>query len=248
MGLLLDNMKKSMKSFTESEVKCIMLQLLKSIHYLHKNFIIHRDLKLSNILYNSRGEIKLADFGLARIFGLPAKELTPKVVTLWYRAPELLLGDEKYTTAVDMWAMGCIFGELLSHQSLMPGKNEIHQLQLIFDLLGTPTERIWPNFSNLPNAQKIKIPHQPYSNLANRFKFLSANGLDLLEKMLTYDPKKRITAEEALNHRYFKEKPYPKDPLLMPTFPSRHETLEADIKRKRNRSSSDERCSKKSKM
>ncbi|KAH9596528.1 Cyclin-dependent kinase 10, variant 2 [Schistosoma haematobium] len=140
MASLLDNMP---NPFTESQVKCIMLQIFKGLRYLHENFIIHRDLKVSNLLMNDKGLVKIADFGLSR----PTHShnpMTPCVVTLWYRAPEILLGDKNQTKAVDIWSAGCIMGELLLHKPLLPGKTEVHQLELIIDLLGTPNDQIWP--------------------------------------------------------------------------------------------------------
>lgn len=147
-------------SFSEAEVKCLVQQLLRAVHYLHRNFIIHRcvsrattckrnlcfrprDLKLANLLMNNRGQLKLADFGLARVYGEPVKPYTPKVVTLWYRAPELLLGATTYTTSVDLWGVGCIFGELVLKTPLLPGKTEIDQLRKMIKLLGSPNPRIW---------------------------------------------------------------------------------------------------------
>eukprot|EP00761_Pharyngomonas_kirbyi_P010769 gb/GECH01010792.1/.p1 GENE.gb/GECH01010792.1/~~gb/GECH01010792.1/.p1 ORF type:complete len:348 (+),score=78.17 gb/GECH01010792.1/:1-1044(+) len=232
MGALLRRMEKTQRLFTESEVKCLLQHLLKALDYLHSNFIIHRDLKMSNLLYNSRGELKLADFGLARNYGLPAKKYTPRVVTLWYRPPELLFGSKEYTTAVDMWGVGCIFAEFLLGKPLMPGRSDTHQLRLMFDLLGSPNEAIWPGFKQLPYASKFQIPKRNYSNLRNRFSSLSKSGLDLLEKLLTYDPEKRISAQEALEHRYFRELPLPQNPTMMPTFPVEHHS------RKRSRSNS----------
>lgn len=133
LASLLDNMP---KPFTESQTKCLMLQLLGGLKYLHARFIIHRDLKVSNLLLTDKGSIKIADFGLARRSGRTEVTMTPCVVTLWYRAPELLLGAKTHTTAIDMWAAGCILGELLTHKPLLPGKSEIQQIELIVDLLG----------------------------------------------------------------------------------------------------------------
>lgn len=123
--------------FKESEAKCLVLQLLSAVDHVHSNWIVHRDIKLSNLLYNSRGQLKLADFGLARTLSYPPpSSLTQTVVTLWYRAPEILLGSETYSFPIDVWSVGCILGELLLNQPLLPGKNEIDEIKWIFHLLG----------------------------------------------------------------------------------------------------------------
>ncbi|KAJ3242069.1 hypothetical protein HDU81_007823 [Chytriomyces hyalinus] len=208
--------------FLQSEIKTLMLQLLSAIDCLHSKWIVHRDLKTSNLLMNNRGMMKVADFGLARRFGEPMQGfMTQLVVTLWYRAPELLLGAKEYSTAIDMWSIGCIFAELVNKEPLMPGRGEIDQLDKIFKLLGTPNEKVWPGFMNLPVAKSFNFKHQPFHNLRLRFPSLTENGIDLLSKLLTYDPKTRITASEALKHPYFTESPLPKDPSLFPTFPSK---------------------------
>ncbi|XP_049875420.1 cyclin-dependent kinase 10 [Pectinophora gossypiella] len=216
LASLLDNMS---SPFTESQVKCLMLQVLKGLKYLHSNFIVHRDLKVSNLLLTDKGCVKIADFGLARWLGAPSRCATPRVVTLWYRAPELLLQSPKQTPALDMWAAGCILGELLANKPLLPGRTEIEQLELIVDLLGTPSDAIWPEFSALPALQNFTLKQQPYNNLKQRFPWLSAAGLRLLNFLFMYDPNKRATAEECLQSSYFKEQPLPCDPKLMPSFP-----------------------------
>merc|ERR1711953_549893 len=157
LASLLDNMQ---KPFSESQVKCIMLQVFKGLQYLHENFIVHRDLKVSNLLLTDKGCVKIADFGLARLYGLPLKPMTPKVVTLWYRAPELLLNARTQTTAIDMWSAGCILGELLAHKPLLPGKSEINQLELIIDLLGTPNANIWPEISEIESLKEFTLKIQ----------------------------------------------------------------------------------------
>ncbi|KAI8613520.1 kinase-like domain-containing protein [Chytriomyces sp. MP71] len=216
---LMDDMR---APFLQSEIKTLMMQLLSATECLHAKWIVHRDLKTSNLLMNNRGMMKVADFGLARRFGDPMQgHMTQLVVTLWYRAPELLLGSKEYSTAIDMWSIGCIFAELVNKEPLAPGKGEIDQLDKIFRLLGTPTEKVWPGFSTLPNAKSVTFKHQPFSNLRLRFPSLTENGIDLLSKLLTYDPKHRITASEALKHPFFTESPLPKDPSLFPTFPSK---------------------------
>ncbi|PKI78334.1 cyclin-dependent kinase G-2 [Punica granatum] len=223
---LMENMK---QPFSQSEVKCLMLQLLEGVKYLHDNWVLHRDLKTSNLLMNNRGELKICDFGLARQYGSPLKPYTHLVVTLWYRAPELLLGAKQYSTAIDMWSLGCIMAELLSKEPLFNGKTEFDQLDKIFRTLGTPNETIWPGFSKLPGVKVNFVKHQ-YNLLRKKFPptsftgspVLSDSGFDLLNKLLTYDPEKRITAEAALNHEWFREVPLPKSKDFMPTFPAQH--------------------------
>ncbi|RYR64028.1 hypothetical protein Ahy_A03g010182 isoform D [Arachis hypogaea] len=215
--------------FSQSEVKCLMIQLLEGVKYLHDNWVLHRDLKTSNLLLNNRGELKICDFGLARQYGSPLKPYTHLVVTLWYRAPELLLGSKQYSTAIDMWSLGCIMAELLSKEPLFNGKTEFDQLDKIFKILGTPNETIWPGFSKLPGVKVNFVKHQ-YNLLRKKFPatsftgspVLSDAGFDLLNKLLTYDPEKRITAEAALNHEWFHEVPLPKSKEFMPTFPAQH--------------------------
>ena len=211
-------------SFSESEVKCLVLQLLQAVHFLHSKWIFHRDLKLSNLLLNNRGELKLCDFGLARYYQ-PGNDgaYTPRVVTLWYRAPELLLGTAKYDAAVDNWAVGCVLAELLRHEPLFPGKAEVDTLERIFKLLGSPNERIWPGWSALPKAPTFRPPDQPYNYLELEFPKIPRSGVDLLNRLLTYDPRKRCTAKDALEHDYFKDQPLPKRLHDMPTFPSAHD-------------------------
>ncbi|XP_051120854.1 cyclin-dependent kinase G-2-like [Andrographis paniculata] len=223
---LIETMK---QPFSQSEVKCLMLQLLGGVKYLHDNWVLHRDLKTSNLLLNNCGELKICDFGLARQYGSPLKPYTQLVVTLWYRAPELLLGAKEYSTAIDMWSVGCIMAELLSKEPLFNGKTEFDQLDKIFRILGTPNEKIWPGYSKLPGVKVNFVKHQ-YNQLRRKFPatsftgspVLSDAGFDLLSKLLTYDPEKRITAEAALNHEWFREVPLPKAREFMPTYPAQN--------------------------
>ncbi|XP_042010262.1 cyclin-dependent kinase G-2-like isoform X1 [Salvia splendens] len=221
---LMETMK---QPFSQSEVKCLMLQLLEGVKYLHDNWVLHRDLKTSNLLLNNRGELKICDFGLARQYGSPLKPYTHLVVTLWYRAPELLMGAKLYSTAIDMWSLGCIMAELLSKEPLFNGKTEVEQLDKIFRILGTPNETIWPGFSELPGVKVNFVKHK-YNLLRRKFPatsftgslVLSDAGFDLLNRLITYDPDKRITAKAALNHEWFREVPLPKSKEFMPTFPA----------------------------
>ncbi|KAG5517958.1 hypothetical protein PMAC_000413 [Pneumocystis sp. 'macacae'] len=209
-------------NFLQSEVKTLMQQLLSATAHMHHNWVLHRDLKTSNLLMTNRGMIKIADFSLSRYFGDPASPLTQLIVTLWYRSPEILLGTQKYGTAVDMWSIGCIFAELLTREPLIRGKGEIDQLMKARNCM--PTEETWPGFMNLPNSKNINFPKKKFnegSRLRTKFPFLTNAGVDLLTRLLTLNPEKRISAQEALNHPYFTEDPKPKDPALFPTFPSK---------------------------
>ncbi|KAM7309679.1 cyclin-dependent kinase 11B isoform X2 [Ixodes scapularis] len=210
--------------FLVGEVKTLMLQLLKAVAHLHDNWILHRDLKTSNLLLSHKGILKVGDFGLAREYGSPLKHYTPIVVTMWYRAPELLLGVKEYSTPIDMWSVGCIFGELLTMKPLFPGKSDIDQLNRIFKDLGTPSEKIWPGYTELPLVKKVTFTEYPYNNLRSRFGHTLSNlGFDLLNKFLTYYPSRRSSAEEALRHEFFQETPVPVDPSMFPTWPAKSE-------------------------
>ncbi|XP_039987854.1 cyclin-dependent kinase 10 [Xiphias gladius] len=216
LASLLENMQ---TPFSEAQVKCIVLQLLKGLEYLHHNFIIHRDMVFMDVFFVPLFPLYTADFGLARMYGIPQQAMTPRVVTLWYRSPELLLGTKTQTTALDMWAVGCILAELLAHKPLLPGNSEIQQVDLIVQLLGTPNENIWPGFSQLPLIGQYSLRKQPYNNLKNKFTWLSDAGHRLLNLLFMYNPQRRATAKDCLESSYFKEKPLPCEPELMPTFP-----------------------------
>ncbi|GFQ07547.1 cyclin-dependent kinase g-2 [Phtheirospermum japonicum] len=227
--MVMEYMEHDLKKLMETMRQCLMLQLLQGVEYLHDNWVLHRDLKTSNLLLNNQGELKICDFGLARQYGSPLKPYTQLVVTLCYRAPELLLGAKQYSTAIDMWSLGCIMAELLSKEPLFNGNSEIEQLDKIFKILGTPNETIWPGFSKLP-GHRVKFVKHKYNLLRKKFPatsfsgspVLSDAGFDLLSKLLTYDPDKRITAEAALSHEWFREVPLPKSKEFMPTFPAQH--------------------------
>ncbi|OAF70086.1 hypothetical protein A3Q56_02146 [Intoshia linei] len=216
---------KTMKEpFMISEVKTIFQQIVRGVNHLHDSWIIHRDLKTSNILLSHNGVVKLADFGLAREYGSPLLAYTPIVVTLWYRAPELLLGAKLYSTAIDVWSCGCILSEIITKKTMFPGKGELDQLNLIFKTLGTPNEKIWPGCKQLKGMKNYAFEKFPYNTLHTKYGTdLTILGLDLLDRTLCYDPKKRLTAQDILDHSYFEEHPLPIAREMFPTWPAKSE-------------------------
>ncbi|KEY64296.1 hypothetical protein S7711_06342 [Stachybotrys chartarum IBT 7711] len=211
--------------FLSSEIKQLLLQLSSGVSYLHENRILHRDLKTANLLLNNRGRLKIADFGMARYVGYPPPDLTQLVVTLWYRAPELLLGAKAYDAAVDMWSVGCIFGELLLGEPLLKGANEVDQVLKVVQLCGVPTEDTWPGFKKLPNSRCLRFPPKSAvptgSVVRTKFPNLTAAGASLLNDLLSLNPLYRPSADEVLKHEYFAQDPKPKPESLFPTFPSK---------------------------
>ncbi|KAJ1915756.1 cyclin-dependent protein kinase [Tieghemiomyces parasiticus] len=208
-------------------VKSFLWQLLNGMVYLHANWVLHRDLKPANILITSEGIIKVGDLGLARIFQRPLQPLyngDKVVVTVWYRAPELLLGARHYTKAIDVWAIGCIFAEMMALRPIFKGEEakmdhkkgipfQQSQLTKIFEIMGTPTQERWPKITHLPDYPHLSqfriYPNSFKPWFQNMCKKYSDSAFHLLSAMLEYDPERRITAEDALNHPYFQEDPKP---------------------------------------
>jgi len=233
LASLLDHMT---RPFTEDQIKCLMLQVLTGLEFMHSKYIVHRDLKVSNLLMTDKGILKIADFGLARALGTPRKPSTPKVVTLWYRAPEILFGKEFHTSALDMWSAGCILSELLLHAPLFPARSELELIDQIINTIGSPNETIWPGYSGLALIKEVSLKHQPYNNLKQKFPWWSSEaGYKLLNGMLMYCPERRITATDAIKHPYFQEHPRPVDASMMPTFPEyRNKRRATDHKKSQN--------------
>ncbi|KAK1302981.1 putative serine/threonine-protein kinase [Acorus calamus] len=204
--------------FTEPQIKCYMQQLLRGLDHCHGRSILHRDIKGSNLLIDNNGTLKIADFGLASVFDPDHRHpLTSRVVTLWYRPPELLLGATNYGVAVDLWSTGCILAELYAGKPIMPGRTEVEQLHKIFKLCGSPSEDYWRK-SKLPNATIFK-PQQPYKRLvAETFKDFPPSALGLVEVLLSIDPTNRGTAAFALDSEFFTTKPLACNPSSLPKY------------------------------
>ncbi|XP_025417018.1 cyclin-dependent kinase 1 [Sipha flava] len=193
------------KHLDEITTKSFTYQLLVAIYFCHVRRILHRDLKPQNILIDTKHNIlKVADFGLGRTFGLPISVFTHEVVTLWYRAPEVLLNTQRYGCPIDVWSIGCIFAEMAQGKPLFQGDSEIDQLFHIFRILTTPNEDTWPGVSELKDY-KPTFPKWSESILKDSIKNLNSDGIDLIQQMLIYDPSKRINARDALQHHYFKD-------------------------------------------
>ncbi|CAF1059960.1 unnamed protein product [Didymodactylos carnosus] len=199
--------------FTLGHIKSILQQLLNGLYYIHKNDIIHRDLKSANILLTRNGLLKLADFGLARVLKQPKQNqvnrYTCRVVTLWYRPPELLLGQRDYSSAIDMWGVGCIMCELWTRTPILQGDTEQRQLELISYRCGSIEPSVWPGLGSLPLYSQIHLPKgekRKIRELMHPYTF-DASTLDLIDKLLTLDPKQRIDADLAMSHDFFYNDP-----------------------------------------
>ncbi|GAB4835902.1 hypothetical protein Ancab_000821 [Ancistrocladus abbreviatus] len=215
--------------FTESQVKCYMKQLLSGLEHCHNRGVLHRDIKGSNLLLDNGGILKIADFGLATFFDPNHKHpMTSRVVTLWYRAPELLLGATDYGVGIDLWSAGCILAELLAGRPIMPGRTEVEQLHKIYKLCGSPSDDYWKK-SKLPNATLFK-PREPYRRcIRETFKDFPPPSLPLIDTLLAFDPLERKTATDALNSEFFTTEPFACDPSTLPKYPP---SKEMDAKRR----------------
>ncbi|MBA0555322.1 hypothetical protein Golob_025508 [Gossypium lobatum] len=192
---------RSNQALSEEHCQYFLYQILRGLKYIHSANVLHRDLKPSNLLLNANCDLKICDFGLARVTS-ESDFMTEYVVTRWYRAPELLLNSSDYTAAIDVWSVGCIFMELMDRKPLFPGRDHVHQLRLLIELIGTPSEAEL-GFLNA-NARRYiqQLPLYHRQSFTEKFPTVHPSAIDLVEKMLTFDPRLRITVEDALAHPY----------------------------------------------
>lgn len=211
LTLVFEYLERDLKSYMDecggilsmNNVRLFLFQLLRGLDYCHNRKILHRDLKPQNLLINERGELKLADFGLARAKSVPTKTYSNEVVTLWYRPPDVLLGSTVYNTSIDMWGVGCIFFEMATGRPLFPGGTVNEQLHLIFKLLGRPDEKSWPGIQNNSIFLEGKFPKFPRQPLINHAPRLDGDGLNLLAGFLEYIAPNRKSASDGMKHPYF---------------------------------------------
>ncbi|KAF3273115.1 TFIIH complex serine/threonine-protein kinase subunit kin28 [Orbilia oligospora] len=207
------------QTLSMGDIKSWMLMSLRGLWWCHKSFVIHRDIKPNNLLLAANGVLKLADFGLARSFADPKRHMTHQVITRWYRPPELFYGAKFYSSSVDIFSLGLVFCELMLRVPFLAGNTDLHQLELICQWLGTPTEENWPGVTTLPGyheASGTLVKERGTDFFMNTFIAAGESGVDLLMKMLRLDPRKRCSAREALDSKWFSQEPYPTPPANLP--------------------------------
>ncbi|VBB75672.1 Putative serine/threonine-protein kinase [Podospora comata] len=217
------------------DIKAWMGMLTRAVWFCHENYVLHRDIKPNNLLIAADGEVKLADFGLARGFSDPGWRMTATVITRWYRPPELLFGARHYSGAVDIWSVGMVFAELIIRTAYLPGNTEVEQIALICKQIGTPTEDNWPGVTQLSQytVPSEVTPVWGKEAYMGRFGAVGSEGVDLLVKTLALDPKKRITAREMLEHRWWRTEPKPTRKEDLPRKSGGgEEKMGADLKRR----------------
>ncbi|KAH1097381.1 Mitogen-activated protein kinase NTF4 [Gossypium arboreum] len=192
---------RSNQALSEEHCQYFLYQILRGLKYIHSANVLHRDLKPSNLLLNANCDLKICDFGLARVTS-ESDFMTEYVVTRWYRPPELLLNSSDYTAAIDVWSVGCIFMELMDRKPLFPGRDHVHQLRLLMELIGTPSEAELEFLNENAKRYIRQLPLYRRQSFTEKFPNVHPLAIDLVEKMLTFDPRQRITVEDALAHPY----------------------------------------------
>jgi serine/threonine protein kinase len=214
LTLVFEYMDTDLKKFMDSSggdldletIKYLLYQLLRGIAFCHEHRVLHRDLKPQNLLINKRLDLKLADFGLARAFGIPVRSYSNEVVTLWYRSPDVLLGSKQYSTSIDIWSIGCIFAEMATGIPLFLGSNPQDQVTKIFSVMGKPNETVWSGLTLLEGWKKeYELFPEEGAHLHELIPKLDIFGMQLLKSLLKYQPESRLSASDALNHSFFQD-------------------------------------------
>jgi cyclin-dependent kinase 7 len=234
--------------YTLADIKAWVGMLCRGVWFCHENFVLHRDIKPNNLLIAADGQVKLADFGLARSFADPQLNMTYNVITRWYRPPELFYKARHYSGAVDVWSVGCVFAELVWRNPFLPSDTDMAHMQMIYESIGTPTEDNWPGVSSLENyipiAKDAVKPLVSKAIFMNKFPMLGNAGVDLLMAMLTLDPKKRITMRKSLEHDWWRVDPRPTRKEHLPKKGGGEAKLGEDLKRRGGELESDGRADK----
>ncbi|KAF2098554.1 CMGC/CDK/CDK7 protein kinase [Rhizodiscina lignyota] len=235
LGDLEGMIKDTSVQYSNADIKAWMGMIGRAVWWCHENFVLHRDIKPNNLLIAGDGEVKLADFGLARSFQEPYLNMTHVVITRWYRPPELFFGARHYSGAVDVWSVGCVFAELALRTPYMAGETDIHQVEIISQAIGTPTEDNWPGVSKLPGyvpiAKDKQVPLRPKRDFEPIFRSIGPVALDLLLATLRLDPRKRISAKGFLQHEWWQMDPRPTKKENLPRKGGGEEALGNDLKR-----------------
>ncbi|KAI9718806.1 MAG: TFIIH complex serine/threonine-protein kinase subunit kin28 [Chrysothrix sp. TS-e1954] len=221
-------------SYGPADIKAWMGMLGRAVWFCHENFVLHRDIKPNNLFIAADGEMKLADFGLARSFADPYNPMTHQVITRWYRPPELFYRARFYSGAVDVWSMGTVFAELILRVPFLAGNSDLHQLEMICEWIGTPTEENWPGVSQLDDYVQPDVtrPVRDRTFFKGTFGAVGDDGIDLLMGMLKLDPRKRISAKQALQHKWWTVAPRPSEKESLPRKAGGEKKMGEDLKKR----------------
>lgn len=213
----IDCFREAGRDISHDQVKSVTKQMFLGINYLHQNYIVHRDIKPSNLMISGTGILKIIDFGLSRRVIQYGEPMTPHRMTCWYQPPEILFEAPKYGFEVDLWSAGCVLAELLKREPLLPGRSDIDQINLIVNLIGKPSARIWPEMTECKALRSINLKDQPFNNLSKRFPELgSTEAMDLMSSLIVYNPKQRLSAEACAYHDWLEQAPLPAKTIAIP--------------------------------
>jgi len=229
-------------TFTLPQVKSYVRQILLGLQHCHARNVVHRDIKASNMLVNNKGVVKLGDLGLAKLIDekdISSRHLTNRVITLWYRPPEILLGSTSYSFAADMWSAGCILAELLNGKPIFKGQTEVEQLEKIYELCGTPTEQYWPEAAMLSFtgfAAPTTVHQRSLKEKLQHLRLVTPDAIDLIDKLLEVNPDRRLSASEALAHPFFLNPPLAARPMELPVYREAcHEMKAKQVRREKEK-------------